>query len=197
MKTIHRLFFVLGDIFLPRVYSVSLELFKKRDLVPVDQDRIGIHSLESALLTGSLTEHDFLHRIASLFSKKIPITESDLLSSLRVDRRPLSVASNLRKDKEVILFSDYPKSWLEMIDCNVDLIGLFNKVIYSQDLRCSNIQEDILTRLKMIGEIQEGSSLWVDKNSLRTTRAIHDGIDAIIYVDERRLRRELHLRSLL
>jgi hypothetical protein len=197
VKTINRLFFVLGDVFLPCVYSVSLELLKKRGLDPVDQDRIGIHSLEGALLTGSLTELDFLHRVALLLSEKIPITESDLLSSLSVDHRPLSVVSNLRKDKEVFLFSDYPKPWLEMIDRNVDLISSFNKVIYSQDLHCSNLQEDIFTRLKVIGEIKEGSCLWVDKNSFRTSRAIHNGIDAIIYVDERRLRRELSLRSLL
>jgi hypothetical protein len=37
----------------------------------------------------------------------------------------------------------------------------------------------------------------VDANPFRTTLAIRQGVDAIIYVDERRLHRELWLRAVL
>jgi hypothetical protein len=51
----------------------------------------------------------------------------------------------------------------------------------------------ILSLMVTAGVVQPGKSLWIDDHPVRTMLAIRQGIDAGIFVDARRLRRDLWL----
>ena len=197
MKAINKYFFVFSDIFLPRISRSMIWMLEKNGIVLKEKERVGIRDLEKDLLTRALPESELFLRLTSLVSAQIPLSETDFLKSLSLDYSALSVVDGLGKDNEVILFSDFPKTWLAKIDQRGGLIVHFQRVIYSQEINCKNVREDVFDRLMATHEIQAGNSMWVDSDPFRTSIAIRHGIDAIIYVDERRLRRELRLRSLL
>ena len=197
MKVITKIIFTIGDVLLPRIYLLTIRMLEKNGVVLTDKERIGIHDLEKALLNGALSESEYMLRLTALSSAQIPLNENSLLESVYLDNGVLSLVKDLSKNKDVFLFSDYPKNWLAKIDKNGSISNHFKRVIYSQDISCNKSFDDIFIHLMAIHEIQAGNSMWVDSDPFRTSIAIRHGIDAIIYVDERRLRRELNLRKLL
>lgn len=106
---------------------------------------------------------------------------------------------DLKQTSQVTLFSDYPRVWLQTIQKDSAITDHFTpqNVVYSAELRLNDPLNSVFEKLMAKGFIKPGASLWVDAYPMRTSAAIRQGIDAIIYVDERRLRRELILRELL
>ena len=197
MKTINKYFFVVGDIFLPRLSRLTVRMLEEHGVVVKEKERVGIHNLGTTLLTGDLSGHDYFLQLKFLVNAKFPLGENDLFKSLSLNSGALSVVDALGRNNEVILFSDFPKPWLTKISQIGCLIDHFQQVIYSQEINCNNLREDVFDRLMATHEIQAGNSLWVDSDPFRTSIAIRRSIDSIIYVDKRRLLRELNLRSLL
>jgi len=188
---------VVGDIFLPRLSRLTVRMLEEHGVVVKEKERVGIHNLGTTLLTGDLSGHDYFLQLKFLVNAKFPLGENDLFKSLSLNSGALSVVDALGRNNEVILFSDFPKPWLTKISQIGCLIDHFQQVIYSQEINCNNLREDVFDRLMATHEIQAGNSLWVDSDPFRTSIAIRRSIDSIIYVDKRRLLRELNLRSLL
>jgi len=97
---------------------------------------------------------------------------------------------------EVRLVSDYPSVWLLPALARSGLAGYFPaaEISYVADLGGS---AGILGALIATRVILPGHTLWVDGHSPRTSEALRKGVAADIFVDARRLRRDLSLWRLV
>ena len=197
MKEIQSIIFMVGGVFLPRIYFSAIHLLEGRGLTVSDKDRIEICTLENDLLTALISEDKFLASLSSVSTIPNPLTRKDFLDKFCIDPDLLALVKELRLRQEVVLFSDYPKSWLSEFDRDGIIDGLFSRVVYLEEMGCSNIHAAIFDQLVLDEHIRAGESIWVDGDALRTSLCLRRGIDAIIYVDPYLLQRELQLRSIL
>jgi beta-phosphoglucomutase-like phosphatase (HAD superfamily) len=100
---------------------------------------------------------------------------------------------------KLYLVSDYPRRWLKRIVENTGLVQYFKDddtlVLAEED--APHTYPELFESVARTFGIQPGSSLWIDHSSPHTSWAIRQGIDAIVFVDAQRLRRELGMRNLL
>jgi len=172
-------------------------LFKNQGIHLGEDKRLALFELEQLLFCGTLTADEYLRRVNDQVSSPFPISVDGLLKDLLMDEGALSVVDELRKSYQVVLLCDYPPEWLLEIDRQTDLSARFNRVIYTRTMNCTDERALFFQQLQARGELVAGECVWVDANPFRTAIAIRQSIDAIIYVEERRLRRELRLRSLI
>lgn len=97
------------------------------------------------------------------------------------------------------LVSDYPNEWIRPI---LDRTGLSVYFPNGPDLVVGDLGPDsdnatLFSALIERNILTPGSSMWVDRNSLRCMAAIRQGVDAGIFVDARRFYRDLGLWSLV
>jgi FMN phosphatase YigB (HAD superfamily) len=197
MKDIPSIFFVVGGVFLPRIYFAAIQMLEDSGQTVSDKDRIRIRQLENDLLTATKNEDEFFASLSSLHTIPDPLTRKDFLDQFCIDPDLLHLVKELGFRKEVVLFCDYPKPWLSEFDRDGPTAGLFSRVVYLEELGCSNIHAAIFDRLVLDHQVTAGGCLWVDSDTLRTSLCLRRGIDAIIYVNPYLLRRELQLRSIL
>jgi len=198
MKDIKVFFFVAGGMLLPDIYSITLQMLGNKGMPVTNKQRAEISRLGRDLFIGKIPAAGYLSELSSLAGLDGSVTENDLLDLIKVDSGALVIAADLAaKGMELVLFSDYPRTWLAKFDQAGSLTGRFNRVIYSQDLEYPDIQVSIIDLLAAKQQLVGGKCMWLDGDPVRTSRAIRLGIDAIIYVDERRARRELNLRALI
>ena len=206
MKRITNYFFMVGGVILPRIAQTTIELLAEKKGQPLAHDqRMTIFEAEKALFIGQIIPEVFLKRIDQLcncFKSRHELL-IEFMKWIRVDAGALSTANDLQQTSQVYLCSDYPRPWLEEIAQRFQLFDLFSphQVIYPAEAEAElPVRDDlqgVFDGLQAKGYLNQGASLWVDAHPFRTSAAIRQGIDAIIYVNERRLRRELNLRKLL
>ena len=197
MKSVKKIFFVAGGILLPTIANLTLLQIENRGFSVSVSDRKFIYDLEKLIFIGAISGEEFLHQVNGHFQLTNRVSENDILSTISSNLRIISLLNILNKKFELILFSDFPQTWFEQIEKEITQNHLFQKIIYSQELDCSNDRPAVFERLLVNSEIIKRESLWVDIDPFRTSLAIRSEIDAIIFVDEFRLRRELQLRSLI
>ena len=97
---------------------------------------------------------------------------------------------------ELRLVSDYPAEWLLPALAWSGLARIFpaGEIAYVADLGGFPVMFDALVERRVI---VPGQTLWVDAHSPRTSAALRKGIDAAIFEDARRLRRDLGMWRLL
>lgn len=97
---------------------------------------------------------------------------------------------------ELRLVSDYPAEWLLPALTRSGLARIFpaGEIAYVVDLGGFSGLFDALVERRVI---VPGQTLWVDAHSPRTSAALRQGIDAAIFEDARRLRRDLGMWDLL
>ena len=107
-----------------------------------------------------------------------------------------SLIVDLALTHEVRLVSDYPAAWVLPALRRSGLEGCFpeTEIAYVADLGGLAGMFDALVAG---GLIVPGHTLWVDSHSRRTSEALRRGIDATIFVDARRFRRDLGLWRLM
>ncbi len=202
MKPIDKFFFWTEGVILPAISTVSLDYLNERSSHPLlDSQRFLIHQSEKKLAIGKINLDDFQALLGSLMNDagKPDDWIAGLMPFVQVNEAVLSTAVDLKNTGRVYLISDYPRKWLQAIQTQFGIMDCFSAqdVIYTQDLHLNDPLNSVFERLIAEGMIEPGTSIWVDAYPPRTSAAIRRGIDAIIYVDERRLRRELNLRKLL
>lgn len=102
----------------------------------------------------------------------------------------------LARTLEVRLVSDYPSIWLLPALGRSGLANCFPAAGISYVAGLGEIQ-GILDTLVGASVILPGHTIWVDAHSPRTSAALRHGVDAAIFVDARRLRRDLSLWRLV
>lgn len=197
MENIKSIFFAAGGVFLPRLYFAAIQLLESLGAVVTDRARQEINRLETGRLTGAILDDLFLTRLASCAGLTERLTMDHLGAIFKMDPFWEDLLRELAAVKELVLFSDYPASWLVKANPAASFMSLFDRVIYLEALNCSNSNADALERLISSYTLKAGQSLWVDGDAQRTALALRSGIESIIYVDEHRLRRDLRLAGVL
>lgn len=197
MKPIQRYFFMAGGVILPRLSAQVIGILEKRGNPLNESQRLALFDLERALFNGTLPVTDYFKRVNAAVAPQQALTLESFLQEIEVDSGALLVADDLRQNSQCILLSNYPPEWLAALDQRTGVCAHFDRVLPLQGMGCEDDRAAVFSRLYTAGELAAGTSLLVDANPFRTTMAIRRGVDAIIYVDERRLRRELRLRVVL
>ena len=194
MKPIQRYYFMAGGVILPRLSAQVSGIREKRGTPLNESQRLALFDLDRALFNGTLPVTDYFKRVNAAVAPQQALTLESFLQEIEVDSGALSVADDLRQNSQCILLSNYPPEWLAALDQRICVCAHFDRVLPLQGMGCEDDRAAVFSRLRTAGELAAGTSLLVDANPFRTTMAIRRGVDAIIYVDERRLRRELRLR---
>ena len=111
---------------------------------------------------------------------------------------PLLVAE-LAAQRRLTMVSDYPRRWLLPVVERSRLSQWFpdEAVFYCAEHQVSGEYTELFATLVNMNIIVPGSSLWVDHHPKRSHVAVRQGIDVAIFVDARRLRRDLGLWGLM
>ncbi len=153
--------------------------------------------LERQLAEGDIAAAEFCEQAAA--AAGLPGGADGLLPTmLAAATLPLGLEdllAELAQSVRLGLVSDYPQPWLETILARSGLSRLFGaaNICYTAAWPGS----DLFKALAAAGVIRPGHTLLVDHDSRRATAAIRRGIDAALYVDARRLRRDLGLWRLV
>jgi hypothetical protein len=196
---ITRLIFLAGGtIFAPLAEVAASFLDAGRGLTPVQ--RTGLQAAASALADGTTSARQFCVSAVEICGAPGETAASRLYDRLTegVVAEPgmVSLIEEVARSSDVCLASDYPAVWLLPALARNGLASYFlaDKLFYIADL---GGYAALFERLEAAGVIMPGHTLWVDAHSPRTSEALRRGIDAAIYVDARRLRRDLGLWRLV
>jgi len=171
------------------------------DQQPTAGSQLILHRLEKALTTGKISPQAYCHRVIQQTGEMTNAGEliAGVLESTALLPGMLPLIKELSERVDLGLVSDYPGKWVTPIikrtGLSVYFPGGVDQVI--GELR-PGLDYTVLFRLLIERNVlKPGSSMWVDHNSLRCMAAIRQGIDAGIFVDARRLYRDLGLWGLM
>ncbi len=196
---ITRLVFWAGGVVLPTLPVVTASF-----LAPGRQatlaERVGLTEAAYALASGQGDPEQYCARAAGCFGEPGATSASLLYERLAagVDALPgmPDLIAETTLTLEVRLVSDYPSVWLLPALARNGLAPCFpaDAISYVANLWGFS---GVLDALIAAGVILPGHTLWVDAHSPRTSEALRKGVDANIFVDVRRLRRDLALWRLM
>lgn len=159
------------------------------------------YDLTLALSLGKISPDDFWKEILSSSTGEVKI--SDLQEKVGNSLEPidgtLKVLTELKKENTLSLFSQLPRELFASVKKHFGLQDLFadSDIFFTNEMNLKNTTADVVNYLIAGKCLNPGKSVVVDADSRRTSAAIRAGMDAIIFVDARRLRREIALRGLL
>jgi hypothetical protein len=198
-QRITRLMLLAGGVVLPTLAEAAASfLAPGRTLTP--GQRLGLQQAAHALAEGREQPVRFCVRAAEICGEHGGAAASLLDERLSNELPPQpgmpSVLSDPALTCEMRLVSDYPAVWLLPALGRSGLAGAFSaaEISYVADLGGFSGLFDTLIAHRVISP---GHTLWVDYHSPRTSEALRKGVDAAIFVDARRLRRDLALWRLV
>jgi hypothetical protein len=187
-----------GTVFVPVADATASYLDAGRGLTPVQ--RSGLQAAARALADGTTSARQFCVRAAEICGAPGEAAaarlDEHLAEGVAAEPGMVSLIEEVARGSEVCLVSDYSAAWLLPALARNGLASLFqaDKLFYIADL---GGLAALFERLVAEGAAIPGHTLWVDAHSPRTSEALRKGIDAAIYVDARRLRRDLGLWRLV
>ena len=106
---------------------------------------------------------------------------------------------NLKGKYSLFLFSQYSPEFLDLLSPRIQLNDVFpeRNIKYSCSIGAVDLRIDFYKKIIAEKWIIPGKSVWIDADPHRTSASIRSGIDTIIFVEPKRLRREIALRGLL
>lgn len=200
MPRINHLVFWVGGVITEKISSVTRRILHGTRRID-SQIQIGLSNLENRLCKGAIEPNRYCQEAIKLSRSRMdPATLADQLGqSCRVEPGIRSLLEELSDRCRLSLVSDWPRCWLVPGMHHSDLNGFFSEddvFIVSEDATITDLP-GLFDELVASGIIVPRISLWVDHHSLRASAAIRLGIDATLYVDTRRLHRDLVLWDLL
>jgi len=194
-QRITRLMLLAGGVVLPTLAEAAASfLVPGRTLTP--GQRLGLQQVAHALAEGREQPAQFCVRAAEICGERGGTAASLLDERLSKELPPQPGMPSLLSDPaltcEMRLVSDYPAVWLLPALARSGLARVFPaaEISFVADLGGFAGMFDALIARRVI---LPGNTLWVDYHSPRTSEALRKGIDAAIFVDARRLRRDLGL----
>lgn len=159
------------------------------------------YDLSLALSLGKISLDDFREGILSSSNGKMEISDlqEKVVNNLEPIDGTLKVLTELKKENTLSFFSQLPRELFGLVKNHFGLQDLFadSDIFFTNEMNLKNTTADVVDRLMAGKHLNPGKSMLVDADSRRTTAAMRAGVDAIIFVDARRLRREIALRGLL
>jgi len=192
--------FMVGGVLVPRMMDVTLELLHSSSEVD-RHTKFDIHFLERDLSLGRITPEEYCRQaIKCTDSTDEPSYMMHAIpEQIRLVPGMKALVDELAEKCMTCLVSDYPRLWLKRIWENTGLSSLLtdDRTLILAEANIPDTYPELFQIVMHTFETRPGSALWIDYSSPRTSWAIRQGIDAIVFVDEGRLRRELEMRTLL
>jgi len=196
---ITRLVFWAGGVVLPTLPEVTASFLAPGRPATL-AERSGLQEAAHALAIGQEDPGQYCRRVTGAFgvpgaTSFKPLYETRAASVDALPGMPDLIAE-LALTLEVRLVSDYPAIWLLPALARSGLAHCFPpaEISYMADLGGF---PGLLGVLIAAGVVLPGHTLWIDAHSPRTSEALRKGVDADIFVDARRLRRDLALWRLM
>jgi len=196
---ITRLILIAGGVVLPSLPQAAASLLAPGvELPPARRRALLDAALACAEGRGPLGQ--FCAAAVEICGERSETAAGRLHERLANELAPLdgmpALLSDLALTYELCLISDYPAEWLLPALARGGLGRIFpaSEIAYVADLGgFPGIFDALVER----GMIVPGQTLWVDAHSPRTSEALRQGIDAAIFEDAWRLRRDLGMWGLL
>ncbi len=182
----------LGELFSEYVSSFSdLGISEKRKLIGIfSQISLGKMPLENIF--------------QDLGENGLPLTysgtiENQISGGIKIcSPEAVDLIKELSTNFKVIGISDYPSNWFDPLQKELSRVNLpFTKIHMTDQMNLGNLGSDLIDWLIKRNESALDTILWIDANPKRSMFALSAGIHSVIYVDIRRLRRELVMRKML
>ena len=202
MHGISSIFFRAGGTIVPSLYHTAIDLLKtqsEEELAVGTRDEV--YNLVRSLALGAIDAGILRERICEMSKGKVSQDQflGSVLNTKALDRELLRVIDELRETYDLYLISQYPREWLETLLNRFDEKKRFEytNIIYCAEGGLQNLIPDLFYLVNRLTGKQMENCLLVDGRAEYLSAALRMGLQAVVYVDAFRLRREFVLRSML
>lgn len=201
MSRIERLVFWMGGVVTLPLWQLTLEASKLQlTAVPVHR-RFALMDLQRALALGAVSADEYCYRATQVIQVAISPAELEqrVLRCFRLTLGMLWLIDRLAETYSISLLADLPRTWAHELLSTLGLSGRFatSDILVTSEYRPANLAEDLFERLKTSELIVPGKTLFIDYDWLRAEATIRSGLDVALFVDVRRLYRDLGLWGLV
>jgi hypothetical protein len=204
LPRIEHLAFWLGGVVIPHMWELTRDTLIANGAECPPELCLALIDQETALTIGSIAPEDFCTYAIELAGIELPSSRLKSQIQQRIGIMPgvLPVIDALARRYPLHLVSDFPSQWLSVVLQSTALSAYFadDSIVMTSDLGLDNVYSAYNALPKALidaGLLIPGKSLLVADDPILTESAIRSGLDAIIFVDASRLRRELSLLRLL
>jgi len=176
----------MGGVLGPRIRDIVQSLNPEISL-----DLVNLTQLEMGFSLGQLPEDKLFLAFGELAQNVHVGKDHPPTIMLNTSMQP--VLELLAKEFELVLFLDYPNAWGNPLLQDKSFFQYFQQIV-PVDFAGTNESYDMLfDNLISEGFMEQGNSVLVDWNPLRTKAALNAGLDAAIFEDTNRFYRDLGL----
>jgi FMN phosphatase YigB (HAD superfamily) len=198
---IDEIVFWAGGVLTQRVAHAAQDALWLPPARPPSAAQLRLAALDKELCNGTISPDEFCLRAAELAGASTTPAELAERIEAGLDLLPgmLGLVDELAGGYRLRLLADYPRRWLLPVMQRTGLGERFagRLVTVVPDHTLDGTPAALFAMLVSTGAFTAGSSLLVDDDPARCMAAVRAGLDAAIFVDARRLRRDLGLWSIL
>lgn len=201
MNSIDHIFFVLNDAVCNSLSREIILYLSDQQRFVDDASRQALFKFENDFIAGKYSKDEFFEVIANTFKLKIAPEELEkaIVDRIVPTQGILAVLSELQTRYSLTLFSQFSSELLHQIPSLLVLKEFIpeENILYARETGFYDQPDSLFQKLIAMGIINPRKSIWVDSNSKLTSISMRAGVDAIIFLNSEKLRRELALRGLL
>ncbi len=201
MKQIDKYFFVLGGVIIKSLSWTIINTFNDKQIFSDGDIRKGIYKIETDYTLGRISKEEFFEEATKISDVDLSLAEFESIATSKVELIDgiLEVLEELKKQYSLFLFSQYSPELLNGIFSRLNLGDTFleKNILFACETGLPDLKACLFEKIISDQWITPGRSIWVDSDPHRTSASIRAGIDTIIFLDSKRLRREIALRGLL
>lgn len=200
MHRIDTFVFWMGGVVTQHLSQTIVEVLERRGRPTDIRTRRALVDLEADLCRGAMGAEDYCKRVVEVGGA--PFDAETLATAIPEHLSAMpgmpALLGELAEAYRLRLVAGFPRQWATPVVERAGVARCFSEpVLFSAEYGPADCGPALLEKLLASGEIVRDSTLWVDDHPHRAMSAIRLGIDAAIFVDEPRLRRDLGLWSLL
>ena len=199
---IDTLFFWQDGVITTPLAEVVLEQVRFLGAGELDvRTRLAVRDWVQGLQLGRVSGESFCQKLQVLVPALACYSDlpSRFLSAVALSPGMADLLAEARTEYECWLVSSYPSDWLQALDQRLGLSIMFSpaRVQVFPQAGLGKCLPDVFVWAIQKAQKRMESCLWVAGEAAMTTSAVRVGLNAIVFADSRRLRRELVLRGML
>jgi len=199
---IDTIFFWQDGVITTSIANTAIEQLEDAMGTTLDMDmRLQIRDWGLDLQLGRLESPEFCEKVLGL--TEAPLRERELFERIQDGLAPvpgvMEVLQELKGQYDLWMIGLCPSDWLTPIAQRLDLMPVFpgESILVCPEAGLDSLIPDVFELAMQRAAKSIGQCLLVAPNPAITTAAVNMGLNAILFADARRLRRELGLRKLL
>lgn len=200
MNPINSFIFSLRDVIINSLSREILKFIERQRIILNGTVRQTIFDNENNYITERISLEEFFEKTVLALEIEMTATqlEKTIINSIAPILGIFDILYELRSLYPLTLFSQYPPDLLNKISVSPKITELFpeRNIIFSNEIGQRD-QLDSIIRKVLNSTVTLGKSIWVDFDGRLTSNVMRLGVDAIIFIDSEKLRREIALRGLL